>query len=1312
MKKLVLLASFHCIFTFFLYTSLQISTLQHSTLQHSTLQNSTLQNSINEIWPVSLIPSVAAAESSGKENLLLESQDTSADHFAAAALSTVQNNSSFKSATNEHATNDIGPDILDNPQLAISLGIVAINNRRGRIVPSIPDAVFFNTPGSVPSWTGEINSRIISTAPIESNVFDLDGDDLVTVAMVIENQGTGSNGVFDIRLGISIPDELLEPTLPSGHNIQARTGAGALIDAEEAPSGLFSSGITLRKLMGGGAVLSEFDQDSGSNIAVVTFDLAIKQSVTPSTTLPITLTLNGYSFINSGNDTVIEIPLTTNQDRAFMNIRAPELRSIPLATSQVHTSNVLTEPIPMAIGEIITHAVTLEIPEGLTPEAFFVSQLDPGYGFVGISSITASTNITTAIPGGFEAVREMANVVDRCDADFADQTCESAQRQAVELDFDTLAVRNDGLDGPGTIEIRYQIVVLNNQVNRQDESPLMRAQSLQLFWDSNRFTITGQTSNTFIEEPVLQISQVISPAQPNIGDIVTVTLSVSHAANSKINAFDLLVADNIPEGLIYVPDSLEWRAGPTPSILKTSELLIEAEWAALELDQKGSIRFQAIVTDSHVSPSQSVQNITIVNEAIAQWSSLPGKQNQSLSAYHELAAERTGNINQVGGIENRYQSQVSSSIQLTITASAPPQVWLQAELTGENLSRSDGPVQPGDTVQYRLTIWNRGHSIATGVYLRNWLDNSVELDSESIQTNQAQIQRQIQRQLRNNAEQPHHVILPIGSIDSHQPITITYKITVQDRLADGVTQIANQALLYGDNFTLVVSDDPATQRQNDPTILPTTDGPRLFATNQVFLDADLDSNGIASTGDMVAYEIKIANHGTLSAEEVMLSAQMPPEVTLDPESIESTEGTIVEGERAGDSRIEINISQIEPGTTATVRFRASVNELRSNLIKEIQNQAIVMALNHPAILTDDPTTLQIDDPTVMPLTDTPLILATQSQYLLEDADGDGVPSAGDTMAHLISIRNHGTMTATDIIVTNGISRSASLIEDSLRVSPNGTSSAEMEQSLDVEIAKLSRNGSFGGTDRGTISYLVAISETIPVSVSLLSAQSTIAGTGFPTEITGDPYHLVRQSRTSTVISRTAHLHIWKKDLLLRDLNQDSAFSPPGEEPLRDRLLYWLLIENVGTISVTQVIIEDNLNANIKLIPSTLRSNRGETILGDTDDSTSVLIDLGALPEQQYPGSSEKAIVSFEVELVGEIPPEQIENMATLLVSLEGSGVNGNSQYTLPSDDPDTVKPNDVTITRVLLAPTQLVEVEEPGPRDTTPTVWLPLIAWE
>lgn len=1240
---------------------------------------------------------------------------------------------------------------VQSPKLAIQFGIVSTDNPNGELSSTQPLSATFGAPGSMPSWTGTLNSQELAATPIDAAAQSLDGNDWVTFAVVVENMGGGSTKLSDIQLQAAMPQESITATqsfIPQETNLQVRNGAGESLLAEALDGGLFGGGIVINHPNEDESALAAFDATSGENLAIVTFDLNLPATVTPASLFPFAIRITGYSFQEDGGGVVGEFPLTAIRAQTEISTTSPVLTSRILGTSLIHDDSILNDELladatPLTIGEIITYEVTVMLPEGESEEGFLKSEMDRGFALVDVLSVTASENVTTDRPGGFAAVKDSVRLIEL-------NPPRPNQGQKFDLFFGTITVSNDGQDPadntapesraahapnqPGYLTMRYRVVTLNNGINQQGEEPLLRNQYLQWCWTAQHYMVASNTPDSYIVEPDLTIRQTIAPTQPLPGELITVTLSVEHSASSAATAYDLELADLLPAELRYVPRSLRWLdPGSQPDSWSVENFPVEDDvvepigqmtnirvhWDELPVGEARIVQFMTRLTHTHLPPSLIERRVDVVHSPAVLWSSMPGHDNQALSTYHDLSSERTGDIRNVGELLNTYLDEDNRTLSMNVPATAPDQARIEAELAVENLSRTEGAVQPGDRLRYNLVIRNSGTARARNVTLINRLEENLLLDDKSIVLSQGSL-------LSPTAEATTAQSLlkaSLGQISLTEVVTVVYEVVVASPLSNGTSQLANQALLQGDNFVLTVSNDPTTVEQLDPTVLMTSNAPQLVAFNQARLKVDADQNQRISAGDSVEYEIDIINRGHAVAKEVIFYNNIGNEAVLLPDSLAGITETIVTGAEPGQSSLRVDLGDLPVGESKTLRFSTVVNGLQLSGIQRVDNQGVVVAANHPAILTDDPTTLRRADPTTVSLVAAPEIRASKTYHLVVDSDGNGYASPGDTIGYRIMLSNSGVFSATEVIFEDLLADNTSFVAGSLRTSRIDASAVQLGQDgasgdeaagLQVLLPTMDASGAFD-SDTLNISYLVKLAKddanTVPIT-----GQGLISSSELPVVATHDPLRSIRNSATETFIGLVPQVDVLKQAVLLIDHNRDGLLTPPLDESPADRLLYQLELRNLGNTPATSIVLDDLLDENLRLIPESVRTNRGQIVVGTSADSKSVLVEVGPLNRQQTSGAAEGATISFEVELIGGERPEQVENWAKTLISIDNRETDLNAQYNVRSDDPNTITRGDATITPVTQLPTPLRPSDEPNgtggdsPSDLVePTIYLPLL---
>lgn len=191
---------------------------------------------------------------------------------------------------------------VNAPLLLLTKGVVATSNPDGQFSPVNPGPVSFNPPGSNTPFNTAINSTSLAAAPINSNISNVQIGDVLTFAIVIENQGNSPAGTFDIVIrdtlspGFGIPD--------NGLNLRAQLGNGVPVGftplgGNNSDHDLFDQGIELID-PGVNGVCGPYSDNSGLNIVIITYDLEIT-SLTDSV-LTNTASITNYSSEEGGTD--------------------------------------------------------------------------------------------------------------------------------------------------------------------------------------------------------------------------------------------------------------------------------------------------------------------------------------------------------------------------------------------------------------------------------------------------------------------------------------------------------------------------------------------------------------------------------------------------------------------------------------------------------------------------------------------------------------------------------------------------------------------------------------------------------------------------------------------------------------------------------------------------------------------------------------------------------------------------------------------------------------------------------------------------
>jgi uncharacterized repeat protein (TIGR01451 family) len=205
----------------------------------------------------------------------------------------------------------------------------------------------------------------------------------------------------------------------------------------------------------------------------------------------------------------------------------------------------------------------------------------------------------------------------------------------------------------------------------------------------------------------------------------------------------------------------------------------------------------------------------------------------------------------------------------------------------------NGAPSPGDTLLYRITITNHGNAAGVDVSLIDILEPNTALVVGTVQTSSGTV-------VQGMNPGDTFVQVALDTVPARQgSATVSFLAVIGDPLPAGVVSVRNQGVVNGANFPSRLTDDPSTDARDDPTITYLTALPAVSTTKAVVLDTDNDSDGVASPGDTLLYQITIKNNGTADAVGVTLGDNLSGNTPLVVGSVQSSAGVVTAGNSPG-----------------------------------------------------------------------------------------------------------------------------------------------------------------------------------------------------------------------------------------------------------------------------------------------------------------------------------------------------------------------------------------------------------------------------
>jgi fimbrial isopeptide formation D2 family protein/uncharacterized repeat protein (TIGR01451 family) len=584
------------------------------------------------------------------------------------------------------ASNSIQQIELEVPELTITKGAVASDNTDDLYtpIPSFPYGI--TAPGTAGlRFTGTVNSATLDTAPVHSDVSELDAGDIVTFALVLENNGKGDS--YETRIRDVLPTGFVVPGGGINMNVSDGTGASLAYTNVGGGTGLLDQGIEITP-----AVNDTF-ASAGTNIVIVTYDLEISSTAELEETYTNTAQVTRFAAQPGGVNYMNN--QASYEDAADVTIASTDLSKVVTSTSNTDTSGN-----NVAIGEEITYTLTMTIPEGQMTNATLVDTTDACLAITGFDSLTASAGVT-ASNGSMGSILTAVSI-----SNVGGGTSNDGRR--LTLDFGTITNGDSNNAADETITLVYRVVPINASSCARGVS---RNNSADLNWNTTSVSSVS-ASDVIIQEPGMTVAKTFTVAGGDADDTKTVQLVISATSGSNYSsAYNIVATDNLnTTGFEYV-GNISHTGGVAPTTSGESGGIVTFTYDQLNPGQTSTVRFDVRIRDT--VQANSIQS----NTATLTYTSMPGTPT-GLDAYNALACERTGSTGDCGTTENDYSTSSTANLTITNVNNTKSQVTTsEAHTTGSG-------VAIGEIVRYRL-VSRIPEGTQTNYVLRDAIPNGM-----------------------------------------------------------------------------------------------------------------------------------------------------------------------------------------------------------------------------------------------------------------------------------------------------------------------------------------------------------------------------------------------------------------------------------------------------------------------------------------------------------------------------------------------------------------------------------------------------------
>ncbi len=472
----------------------------------------------------------------------------------------------------------------------------------------------------------------------------------------------------------------------------------------------------------------------------------------------------------------------------------------------------------------------------------------------------------------------------------------------------------------------------------------------------------------------------------------------------------------------------------------------------------------------------------------------------------------TNNANVTSSTSDSNSNNNSTSEQTTVNP-------LTADLT---ISKSDvvDPVIAGDNVTYTITVNNNGPQTAENVVLSDNLPSDVTFVSATPDQGSC-------------SESNGIVTCNLGDVDNNESISVT--IVVSTTTSGTITNNANVSSSTNDSNT---NNNIAFEQ----TVINPIPGADLVVSK-------IDSNDPVGIGDNITYTITVTNNGPDTAENVILTDNLPDNVTF--VSAGSDQGSCI----LANSVVTCELGEILSGNSAVVTV-----EVQTTIEGTITNNASVTSSTTDPNSNNNSTTES-----------TSVVVITLADITIQKTENNDPVVVGDNITYTLTVTNNGPAVAENVVMTDTLPEEVVFL--SLFTSQGNCTAANREVKCNLGNIAL-------GSSTSTI-----------ITVKTITA-GTITNTATVSTSTIDP-----DDNNNSIIEQTLVSSEPIADLIVTKIDV--------EDPILEfeNVTYTITVTNNGPNTAENVILTDNLPDSVSFITAT--SNQGDCTVSNGEITCSL-----------------------------------------------------------------------------------------------------------
>lgn len=538
---------------------------------------------------------------------------------------------------------------------------------------------------------------------------------------------------------------------------------------------------------------------------------------------------------------------------------------------------------------------------------------------------------------------------------------------------------------------------------------------------------------------------------------------------------------------------------------------------------------------------------------------------------------------------------------------------------------------PGDRIRYILELENVGPARGTDVIILDDVDQenparffenfpAGTLDIGSIVIDEPSFSNSVNNSLASGGIAGSGLLdlqnLTLGDAgETENAARVEFEAVLDDVILN-TSVVRNRAQVTGDGFESI---------SNESTFTITASRAFLFEKTAT----DINGGDSLLEGEEILYTITLRNISNEDVIEAQLQDQIPANTTYVAGST-TVNGNPVADAAEGVSPLQDGLTVNSPDNTTAGRLTASSDLTANNQVTVtfrvlvdaelvdgtiLSNQAAISgqgAATGPfeTQFSDDPSTPRVlGDPTQSIVGNGPILDMLKTVEVVGPGAADGTADVGDTLRYTLIVSNTGNLPAQSVRLSDTAPGNTRYVAGSTTL--NGISLPD-DGSLPLASGILiNSSGTEGQIDNGQDAEIIfdVVIQPSALPGSIIQNQSLITSTNFGDELS-DADGNDENGDQPTVIGVGASENIL--------VTKEVVVVGGGQAEPDRQLQYIIQVDNIGTVAIPNLVVEDSIPANTTYVDNSARLNGSAN--GITGPPTAVNASYGATYGELQPGT--------------------------------------------------------------------------------------------